>query len=215
VARGRNLFHGAGDARIASDGRACASCHPDGRDDGLVWSTPNGPRQTPMLAGRTVGTSPYSWIGDATNVADHLAHTIKRLQGKGLTGDDREALARYVAVMSVPPAAERPEPESAAVVARGERLFESPETECASCHGRAGIEPDGMAHDVKSRATGDKQRSFDTPSLRFVGGSAPYFHDGRYADLRSLLLATSGKMGKTSHLAPDELEALEAYVRTL
>ena len=31
--------------RLSGDGRACASCHPDGRDDGLVWSTPNGPRQ--------------------------------------------------------------------------------------------------------------------------------------------------------------------------
>ncbi len=53
VALGRRLFHAAGDERLSGDGRACASCHPDGRDDGLVWSTPNGPRQTPMLAGRT------------------------------------------------------------------------------------------------------------------------------------------------------------------
>ncbi|MDB5218390.1 MAG: Surface antigen protein, partial [Myxococcaceae bacterium] len=50
--RGRALFHATGDNRVSADGRACASCHPDGRDDTLVWSSPNGPRQTPMLAGR-------------------------------------------------------------------------------------------------------------------------------------------------------------------
>ena len=36
---GRKLFFASGDPRIASDGRACASCHPDGRDDTLVWSS--------------------------------------------------------------------------------------------------------------------------------------------------------------------------------
>ena len=28
---------------------------------------------------------------------------------------------------------------------------------------------------------------FDTPSLQFVGGTAPYFHDGRYPTLIDLL----------------------------
>ena len=41
-----------GDRRISADGRVCASCHPDGREDGVAWVTPEGPRQTPMLAGR-------------------------------------------------------------------------------------------------------------------------------------------------------------------
>ena len=35
----KNIFSG-GDSRVSKDGRACSSCHPDGRDDGLVWSTP-------------------------------------------------------------------------------------------------------------------------------------------------------------------------------
>ena len=53
VATGRMLFHASGDPRISADGRACASCHPDGRDDGLVWATPEGPRRSILLAGRT------------------------------------------------------------------------------------------------------------------------------------------------------------------
>src|SRR5580765_449292 len=35
---GRRLFFSGGDQRISKDGRACSSCHPDGRDDGLVRS---------------------------------------------------------------------------------------------------------------------------------------------------------------------------------
>jgi DNA-binding beta-propeller fold protein YncE len=37
--RGRRLFY-AVDGKTAHDGRACASCHTEGRDDGLVWQTP-------------------------------------------------------------------------------------------------------------------------------------------------------------------------------
>lgn len=44
--RGRELFFTNGDKRIAADGRACASCHVDGRDDDLLWTTPSGDRHT-------------------------------------------------------------------------------------------------------------------------------------------------------------------------
>ena len=44
IARGRALFRVTDDGRLSRDGRACASCHPDGRDDALTWSTPDGPR---------------------------------------------------------------------------------------------------------------------------------------------------------------------------
>ena len=63
IAQGRRLFHAVDDGRISSDGTACASCHPDGREDALTWSTPEGPRQTIMLAGRIATTAPYGWIG--------------------------------------------------------------------------------------------------------------------------------------------------------
>ncbi|HTJ82133.1 MAG TPA: hypothetical protein VL400_10435, partial [Polyangiaceae bacterium] len=63
VERGRALFHASHDARIGP-ARACATCHPDGRDDSLVWTSPDGPRQTPTLAGRLEGTAPYGWFGE-------------------------------------------------------------------------------------------------------------------------------------------------------
>lgn len=98
---------------------------------------------------------------------------------------------------------------------RGQAVFRSAEAECSSCHGTDGDLPDGVSHDVKSRTSGDQRGKFDTPSLRFVGGSAPYFHDGRYKDLRTLLTKSDGKMGHTKHLAPAELSDLEAYLESL
>ena len=56
---------------------------------------------------------------------------------------------------------------------------------------------------------------FDTPSLRFVSGTAPYFHDGRYATLRDLLASTDHDMGHTMHLSHGEREALAAYLESL
>lgn len=52
VAQGRRLFHGLRLPRNTTAGRSCASCHPDGRQDGLVWPTPLGPRPTATLTGR-------------------------------------------------------------------------------------------------------------------------------------------------------------------
>lgn len=211
--RGRVLFHATNDARISGDGRACASCHPDGRDDALVWSSPKGPRQTPILAGRLEGAAPFGWNGDAPDVALHLVQTVKRLGGTGLDGDDKEALMAYVRAMRAPPGNVARAPAEA--IARGLAIYQSEEAGCASCHGAGGDLPDGAQHDVRSRAAADTQAKFDTPSLRFVGGSAPYFHDGRYPDLRTLLVKSDGKMGRTKHLSPAELADLEAYLETL
>jgi cytochrome c peroxidase len=212
VDRGRRLFH-TSDSRISEDGRACASCHPDGRDDGLVWSTPDGPRNPPMLAGRVRDTEPYGWLGGAKDLGAHLELTLSRLGGKKLSKDDRDALVAYVAWMK-PPAVEDAN-ASDPLALQGRRIFESTEAGCGMCHGHEGQSPDGMRHNVMSWAEGDRTGVLDTPSLRFVGGTAPYFHDGRYATLRALLTRTRGTMGQERKLTDQELDALGAYMRTL
>lgn len=211
IERGRRLFHATTDKRISNDGRACASCHPDGRDDTLVWSSPKGPRQTPVLAGRLEGAAPYGWNGDAPDVSLHLVQTMKRLGGVGLEGDDKAALLAYVASMRAPERA----PSTDDAIARGGEIYRSEKAGCASCHGIDGHLPDGVAHDVKSRGPNDRAAKFDTPSLKHVAASAPYFHDGRYPDLRTLLVKSDGKMGSTKHLTPGDLADLEAYLETL
>lgn len=206
--RGRYLFSSSMDARIA-DGRACASCHPEGRDDGLVWTSPDGRRQTPMLAGRLEGTAPYGWFGEHATVEAHVKDTIDRLGGEGFSDPaDREALLGYVRGLTLPAS---PPPADVALVRRGHDVFES--TGCAVCH--AGGSSDAVAHDVGSGAKGERSGRFDTPSLRGLRGSAPYFHDGRYASLDALLGDPNSKMFMPERLADEDRGALVSYLESL
>jgi cytochrome c peroxidase len=211
---GRLLFHNANDSRIAHDGRACASCHPDGRDDSITWATPLGPRRTMFLAGRVTGTAPYSWVGAEKSLHEHLATTFDRLSGQGLRSLELDAIVAYITTLA-PPNSDVISTEDPKKVARGKEIFTSSETQCSQCHIPSGNFTDGQTHDVKSRAASDKHTAFNTPSLKGCGGAGPWFHDGRYATLAELLKGSDGKMGKTKHLSPADLEALETYLRTL
>ena len=214
--RGRRLFHKTDDRRIARDGRACVSCHPDGRDDAMTWSTPVGPRQTPMLAGRLQGTAPFSWLGNHSSLKVHIRSTFKRLQGSGMGEDkDVDALVAYLHAMPVPNMRSAlVSRKTRRLAAKGRELFFASKQGCASCH-LGGRTTDRDQHDVGTRASADLGKAFDTPSLRFVSGTAPYFHDGRYATLLSLLTTTNSQMGHTMHLSRRDALALVAYLETL
>lgn len=206
AARGRQLFYRTDDTRVSNDGIACASCHPDGRDDGNTWTTPLGPRQTPMLAGRLAGTAPYGWEGDQKTLADYIGRTVVRLGGKGLAQPELDDLASFVVAVSAPPRARAND----ALVARGGALFDS--EGCSTCHAGEST-TDSKVHDL-----GDKPHDYmtaaDTPSLGFVRGTAPYFHDGRYASLEDLLDDPKSEMGLTFVLSAPDRAALAAYLRT-
>jgi len=216
---GRKLFHRTHDPRISSDGRACASCHPDGREDALTWSTPNGPRQTIMLAGRIAKSAPYSWLGAHPTVEAHVTSTFQRLGGTGLRKvegqfTELDALLAYLNAMPAPTREGEPiDADHQALVARGATLFQDAAQGCATCHPSGAT--DSTAHDVRSRVKADRASEFDTPSLRFVGGTAPYFHDGRYATLQDMLSFPDARMGHTLHLARRDVDALAAYLETL
>jgi cytochrome c peroxidase len=205
--RGRRLFY-AVDGKTANDGRACASCHTEGRDDGLVWATPEGKRQTPMLAGRVADTAPFGWTRDAKTFHDYVNGTVTRLRGKGYTKAELDDLQAYVTSIK-PPAKETGDD---AVVKKGAEAFAA--AGCASCH-TGTTTTDGAKHKVDAKGAAFPGGNFATPSLRFVGGTGPYFHDGRYPTLRALLTSDDSVMGKAKDLPTAELDALEAYLKTL
>jgi DNA-binding beta-propeller fold protein YncE len=204
--RGRRLFH-AVDGKTARDGRACASCHTEGRDDGLVWKTPDGMRQTPMLAGRVADTAPFGWTRDAKTFHEYVTGTVSRLNGKGFSKEELDDLQAYVTSIKPPPRAAGEEN----VVKHGAEVFAS--AGCSTCHTGAKT-TDGTKHKVDA-AGAFPGGNFATPSLRFVGGTGPYFHDGRYSTLRTLLTSDDSAMGKAKDLPTAEIDALEAYLKTL
>jgi hypothetical protein len=224
LALGRRLFHRASETRMTGVGIACASCHPDGREDGLVWRLDGERRQTPFLAGRLTDTAPYNWRGSSPTLQENIAQTVERLKGSGLEEAERRALARYVAEgLRVP---SRPAPQDPALVARGSRVFADPAVGCATCHDPDRAFTDGLAYDVGSTGprelsemkkvrAGAKPLDFDVPSLRYVGLSAPYFHDGSAATIEQLIEDNGDKMGTTGALSALEKKALAAYLRSL
>jgi cytochrome c peroxidase len=212
--RGRQMFHDTFDPRISKDGRACASCHPDGREDGFTWSTPDGPRQTISLAGRLPNAAPYGWFGDHGSLRNHLTHTVSRLGGQGFdTKDlaDLDALATYITRMKAPVAS--PNFASKELIRKGRELFHDAAQGCGDCHAEGGT--DRTRHDIGTGRELEARFSFDTPSLMSIVGSAPYFHDGRYKSLDDLLAKADDKMGHAKHLNADQRVAMVAYMESL
>lgn len=214
VALGRQLFNLTDDTRIANDGVACASCHPEGRDDAFTWSTPEGPRQTIMLAGRVPNTEPYGWQGKHGNLKQYLGNTFSRLGGSGLNGAELDALMVYIQHLPGPPDDPSTRGFANASVEEGKQLFFDADLACASCHVEGGG-VDKVVHDVGSKAVADMTPKFDTPSLKFVRGTAPYFHDGRYKTLDDLLNARDSEMGHTLQLTAHQRTALSSYLESL
>lgn len=88
---------------------------------------------------------------------------------------------------------------------RGEALFFG-RGRCAACHGGFLLTNQSF-HSINAAAPARVR----TPSLRNVGVTAPYLHDGSARTLREALLAhTQGPA-----LSADEEEALEAFLQTL
>jgi DNA-binding beta-propeller fold protein YncE len=211
VARGRQLFFRTDDSHISDDGLACASCHVDARDDGITWRTPVGPRQTPMLAGRITNTAPYGWEGNRPTLVDYISHTVVNLGGKGIPIEDVDAIIAYLGVASSPQVT-----ADQSAVAKGVKLFAA--GGCDSCHTTGAT--DGLRHALSTPPHGDviggaNGTEVDTPTLRFVGGTAPYFHDGRYRTLEDLLADPKSKMGASYKLSAADRGALADYLRTL
>jgi mono/diheme cytochrome c family protein len=214
AARGRLLFYRTDDTRIAIDGLACSSCHMDGRDDAITWATPSGPRQTPMLAGRLANTAPYGWEGERATLHEYIQNTVTNLGGRGISDEDLADLSEFLLTLDGPsgpaPAFGRSMAErDASLFARGQELFESPEQGCSSCHSGS-VSTDTMVHDMENR-----KAPVDTPSLHFLRGTAPYFHDGRYATLDALLGDLTSPMGHSASLPEWDRVALAVYLRSL
>jgi cytochrome c peroxidase len=70
------------------------------------------------------------------------------------------------------------------------------------------IGTDNQAYDVGTGGT------FDTPSLRWLWTSAPYFHDGSAANLRDIFIKP-GAHQLLRTVPMDDINALTAYLLTL
>ncbi len=132
--RGKVLFHSSNPDKYpvsASRAGACAGCHPDGHNDGSVWSTMEGERRTLSLRGGVAGRG-WLHISATHGDAEEFVHTVveERLGGK-LDAADTKALATYIAFGI--PRLQSPLVDASSA-ARGAKLFQA---SCAGCHSDA------------------------------------------------------------------------------
>ena len=201
---GRNMFH-----EQTPSGLACASCHPEGRDDGLVWKFQElGPRRTQVLAGSILSRAPYHWTGDQADLPTLMDDVFAvRMAGALPTNSEHRSLGPFLERIPAPAPIGLANADAAA---RGKAIFESADTNCLSCH----VGPLMSTKQIVDVGTGG---AFKVPSLVGVGARAPFLHDGCAKTLMDRFTTCGGGdlHGKTSQLSAAQLSDLVAYLETL
>lgn len=201
---GRNVFHA--QTRI---GIACASCHPEGRDDGIVWDfAQDGQRRTQSLAGNILQRAPYHWSADESSLPVLLDDVFaKRMSGGTLTEIQKQALGPWLDRVPAP----APAVTDAAAVERGREIFETASVGCVACH-------NGPLLTNNLRSNVGTGGSFKVPSLIGVGARAPFLHNGcanTLMDRFGSCNAGAGVHGDTSQLTTEQLGDLVQYLESL
>jgi len=209
VEAGRQLFYTANDPRMSAPGSgvSCSTCHFEGRNDGLTWAFDSNPRQTPSLAGPIGQTVPVTWTLQVPTVDSEVQITsIGRMGGAGVSPIEAGQIGAFIDHGRDVDVQNKGHQD--ALVARGAELFASKEVGCLECHNGPRY-TDNMTHHLFGL-------DVNTPGLVGVDATAPYFHDGSAATLRDVLLRVrDGSMGSTAGLSDKDLDALEAFLKSL
>nr|HEX4315915.1 hypothetical protein [Kofleriaceae bacterium] len=201
---GRELFH-----TETQVGLACASCHPEGRDDGLTWLFADlGLRRTQSVAGHIMERAPYHWAGDMPDLSTLMDNVFTgRMEGPTVTHSQKVSLGPWLETIQPPAAAPVVDP---AAVARGGALFASADTQCTTCHS-------GPLLTNKAKVDVGTGGLFEVPSLISVGARPPFLHTGCAATLADRFGSCGGgdHHGHTSQLSAGDISDLVAYLETL
>ena len=220
---GRKIFHDATNPHVTPAGVvSCATCHPDGGDDGLIWFAhtariPLKRRRTPHLANARTTTAPFHWNGEFATMHDLVRATMSDLMaGDGLLVDV-DAVQAYVDEIVRAPVPSTADAATAERIDRGRALFAGA-AGCAGCHAGPDFTDDAM-HAVLSPPSlqaDDAITAVNTPGLHGLFLRAPLFHDGRAVDLASLLVQPDASAhGNASTLDEAQRADLLAYLRSL
>jgi cytochrome c peroxidase len=180
---------------------------------------PDGPRQTPTLAGRGMkATGPYHWSGEFQTMDAFIDHTVTtRMGGSGFKEAwQRKALEEYVDAL---PAPENPMKQAELTEQQQRGAIAFARAECGTCHSGQWL-TNNQAVNVGTldldAPSPDTVSSLNVPSLRGLARSAPYLHTGSARTLSERLMNNPRDLhGKTSILSAQEKDDLVAYLKTL
>ncbi len=212
---GEILFH---DAKICfQEWQSCASCHPDGRTDGLNWDLLNdgfgNPKNTKSLL-LSHATPPSMVSGVRPDGESCVRAGLRHIHFALRPDEEAHALDVYLRSLEPAPSPHLVAGELSSAARQGRVWFEA--VGCIECH-PAPLFTDLKLHDLAHTSGLDEGRRLDTPTLVETWRTGPYLHDGRAADLRQMLLKhdPEGRHGGARDLDETQLEELLAYVLSL
>ncbi len=205
--------------------QSCASCHPDGRVDGLNWDLLNdgmgNPKQTKNEL-YTQWTPPTMVTGIRKDMHECNRAGLIHIQFVTRPEEDVHCFDAYVTAMKPVPSPYLVNGELSERAKRGEALFKK--AKCADCHTTDSKGPNGehlwtdrKPYDVGVGTGTEAGKKFDTPTLAEVWRTAPYLYDGRALTMEEVLTVANPKdaHGETSKLSPEEIKDLAEYVLSL
>ncbi|HEY2366175.1 MAG TPA: hypothetical protein VGH87_07315, partial [Polyangiaceae bacterium] len=215
VDTGFDVFH-----QPTGAGIACMNCHPEGGDDGHVWTFQlaegDRVRRTQSLRGGIItDTAPYHWDGDMTDLQVLCDEVFSHRMGGGaiLPQTQTPALARFVNAMPRVPVSNTLDQTK---VAAGKAIFEGAGA-CSSCHqGGAGTRSDNQS--IGKIDSLGSSPALQVPMLLGVAQRAPYMHDGCAATLMDRLTnpqCAGSAHGNVASLTADDKSNLVEYLQSL
>ena len=220
VRRGEMLWNDG--AMCFQQWQSCASCHPDGRTDGLNWDLVNDGIGNPKQSKSMV----YSHLTPPTMVTG-IREDMATCNRKGMTHiqfvvrpeEDGLCLDEYVMSLKPVPSPYLKDGSLSKEAKKGAKIFKK--AGCVDCHPTSKDGPKGeqLFTDMKKYNLGlgvgnEEGQSFDTTTLIETWRTAPYLYDGRALTMEDVLTACNPKdaHGATKSLSPEEIKALAAFV---
>jgi YVTN family beta-propeller protein len=205
--------------------QSCASCHPDGRVDGLNWDLLNdgvgNPKQTKSEI-YTQWTPPTMVTGIRKDMHVGNRAGFVHIQFANRPEEDVNCVDAYITQMKPVPSPYLVNGQLSAAAKRGEALFK--QAKCDTCHSAELKGPNGEVlwtdltkYDVGVGVATEKGKAFDTPTLAECWRSAPYLYDGRALTMEEVLTKFNpgDQHGETSKLKPNEIKDLAEYILSL
>lgn len=221
---------------------SCASCHPDGRMDGLNWDLMNdgigNPKNTRSMF-LSHRMPPVMTLGIRKSAEVAVQAGFRHIQFVEPEPDHTASVDEYLKNMPLvaSPALDRDKPENVKIktpdcllchapsvergsltesAKRGKKIFK--EAGCVECHPHPNFTT-REHYDVGTLKGIDLEdgKKVTVPTLVEVWRTAPYFHDGRTSSLKEAVTIYNkdDKRGKTSTLSEEEINDLVDYLKSL
>lgn len=198
--------------------QSCATCHPgNARADALNWDLLNdgigNPKQAKSML-RSIQTPPAMISGIRADAETAIRAGMRHIHFAQVMEDEAKAMEAYIKNLQPVPSPALVDGKLSTSAKRGKTVFEK--AACVHCHSGPDY-TDMKMHNVDTGTGRERGIQLDTPTLVEVWRTAPYLHDGRAPDLKTLFTEHNpgNTHGHTSSLSDQEMDDLVEYLRSL